>query len=214
MEDREKMLEELAANCFQWQEFEGGKNSKDCVLIKASALARAVTSWGVHSVESLQSTFSAPPLSKSFAVDTTDGRWWNVYYDFLLYFIHIADREAFEILQESRDIFVDRLVEKVVEICSVDFEDDKQAAMFKAKFLEYYNQFQFEFGKYQRGAVKNYLTEDLKFQFARRILRRFGLDDKDTEAIFLVVVNVHASEMVLNILGLLTGKSWTKGKGL
>ena len=211
MEDSEKRLEELAANCFQWQEFEGVKNSKDCVLIKASALARAVTSWGVHNVEAVQSTLSDPRFSESFAVDTTDRRWWDVYYDFLLYFIHIADREAFDCLGEYRGIFMDRLTIEVAKICSGHFEDDKQAAMFKANFPKYYNQFQIEFGKYQRGPV-NY-SENLQFQFARRILTRFGLD-KHMELIFLVLTNVTGSEIILNIAGLVTDIRWKRcGRG-
>jgi len=198
MEDKEKALEELIANSRQWQEFVGIKNSKECVLIKASSLASVLASEQVVSaVDNLQS------FGVRFGISKTDRRWWDVYYDFLLYYMHIADREVYEFLGEKRGIFVDRLVEKVVEICSVDFEDDKQAAMFKAKFLENFNQFQIEFGKYQRVASVP-LGEQVDYRFSERIARRLdlGLDFG-----LLVASACTAGYILLNIPGLLTGKS-------
>ncbi|GAI92348.1 unnamed protein product [marine sediment metagenome] len=162
------------------------------MLKKASALARVVTSLEVQCVESLQSRLSSE-------VDVTDRQWWNVYYDLLLYYMHIADREAFEYLEKSRGIFMKRLVEEVAKICCGDFKDGKQAAKFKANFLENLNLFQNEFGKYQRGHA-DYLKESLQFQFAKRILTRFGLGPTFIVDIFKHLV---ADEIILNIPRLL-----------
>lgn len=197
MEDKEKALEELLANSLQWQEFAGIKNSKDFVLKKASALAHAVTSLEARALESLQSRLSSE-------VDATDRRWWDVYYDLLLYYMHIADREAFEYLEESRGIFMDRLVKEVAEMCAVVFEDVKQAAKFKAKFLENFNLFQNDFALYQRGNTDR-LTEQLQYQFAKRILSRFGLGE-DIRFIFEVFSHVVADEILLNIPSLLSDR--------
>lgn len=205
MEDKQKAFEQLVANARQWQEFAGIKNSDDCVLRKASALSRVLVSeHAVWSVESLQSHGVSLGISKN------DRRWWNVYYDFLLYYMHIADREALELLGEKRSIFMDRLDGEVTEFCAMDFGDDKKVAQFKAKFFENLNLFQNEFASYKRGAAVP-LGEQLQYRFGKRIASRFGLG---TSFNLLVVVAINASEIVLNIPGLLTGKSRKKGKGM
>lgn len=205
MEDREKALEQLLANSRQWQEFAGIKNSTDCVLRKASALARVLVSeQAVWAVEALQSS------GVRYGVSKTDRRWWDVYYDHLLYYIHIADREAFGYVKESRGIFMNRLVEEVVEICCGNFKDGKQAAKFKANFLKNLNLFQNEFASYKRQASVP-LDEQLQYRFGKRIASRLGLD---ISFCHLVVVGLTSGEILLNIPGLLTGKSRTKGKGL
>ena len=208
MEDKEKALEQLLAKSRQWQEFVGIKNSKDAVLIKASALASVLASqqavWSVEALQSLQLS------GVSFGISKTDRRWWDVYYDHLLYYMHIADREAYEFLGERRGIFVDRLVEEVGRICRGNFEDDKQAAMFTAQFPKIFNQFQNEFASYERVASVP-LGEQLQYRFSKRIANRLDLGP---EFGLLVAKGLTAGEILLNIPGLLTGKSWAKGKGL
>ena len=209
MEDKEKALEQLLANSRQWQEFVGIKNSDDCVLRKASALARVLVSeQAVWALESLQSS----GVSFGIRISKTDRRWWNVYYDFLLYYTHIADREALEFLGERRGIFMDRLCGEVAEYCAMDFGDDKQAAQFKAKFFENFNLFQNEFARYKREGVGP-LDEQLQFRFGKRIASRFDCGS-DIALILLVVTGLAGGEILLNIPGLLTGKSRTKVKGL
>lgn len=205
MEDREKALAQLLANSRQWQEFVGIKNSKECVLRKASALASALASEaGVQAVDSLQS------LGVRFGISKTDRRWWDVYYDFLLFYMHIADREAFEFIEEYRDIFMARLCTEVVKICRGHFEDDKKAAQFEVGFFESYNLFQRQFASYQRVASVP-LGEQVDYRFSERIARRLDLGP---DFGLLVASTCTAGYILLNIPGLLTGKSWTREKGL
>jgi tetratricopeptide (TPR) repeat protein len=205
MEDIEKALEELRADSHQWQEFVGIENSDDCVLRKASALARVLVSeQTVWAVERLQSS------GTQFGIRKDDRRWRDVYYDHLLYYMHIADREAFEFLGERRRIFVHRLGTEVAEMCSLEFGNDKQrvrfrakfqAAQFKAKFFKNFNLFQDEFGRYKRERSVP-LGEQLQFRFAKRIASRFGCGS-DIRLISLVLGYVTAAEVLLNIPGLL-----------
>lgn len=205
MEDKEKALEQLLANSRQWQEFIGIKNSDDCVLRKASALARVLVSeQAAWAVEALQSS------GIRFGVSKTDRRWWDVYYDHLLYYMHIADREALDFLGERRGIFMDHLCGEVGEFCGMDFGDDKKVAQFKAKFFENVKLFQNEFASYKRETAVP-LGEQLQYRFGKRIASRLGLD---ISFCLLVVVGLTSGEILLNIPGLLTGKSKTKGKGL
>lgn len=204
MEDMKKAYEELLTNSLQWQEFIGIKNSEDCVLRKASALARVLTSQqAAGAVEPLQSSESLPGISK------TDRRWWDVYYDFLLFGMHIADREAFKFLGECQTIFMERLCREVVEICSVDFRDDERAAQFKTKFFENFSLFQEEFAEYKqvgRRQTTDFLTDHLNYAFAKRILSRFGLE-QNLRHIVSVFSAAHALEILLNIPRLLQGES-------
>lgn len=205
MEDREKAVGQLIANASQWQEFVGLRNSKECILRKASALASAVASEAaVSAVGSLQS------LGARFGISKTDMRWWDVYYDLLLYFIHIADREAFDFLEDSRGIFVDRLRTEVVRICRGSFKDDRKAGQFEARFLENHNLFQRQFASYQR-VTSVPLGEQVDYRFSERIARRLDLGP---DFGVLVASICTAAYILLNIPGLLTGKSLTKEKNL
>lgn len=207
MEDREKVLAQLLANSRQWQEFVGIKNSDDCVLRKASALASALASEvGVGALDSLQS------LAVRFGIGKADRRWWDVYYDFLLFYMRMADREAYEFLGKRRGIFMDCLCSEVVRICRGHFDDDKKAAQFEVSFFENFNLFQRQFASYQTYKVASVpLGEQVEYRFSERIARRLdlGLDFR-----LLVGSTCTAGYILLNIPGLLTGKPRTKGKGL
>lgn len=195
MEELPKELKELDAASMQWQSFDGIKNSKDVLSKKASALAHAMTSLLAQSMESLQSILS-------FAeIEANDERWWSIYYDLLLFFMHIADREAFEYLEKNRGIFVKRLLKEVAQICCKDFENDKQAAEFRKNFASNFVLFQKEFAVYERGQT-DYLTENLNYQFTNRILRRLKLDE-DVALIFKLLSLTIAYEVLLNIPRLL-----------
>lgn len=198
MEDKPENLDKLIANARQWQEFAGTKNSADCVLRKASVLARAIASEQASwDVESLQSS------GVQFGIANDDRRWWDVYYDHLIYYVHIADREAFEFLGDTRAVFMDRLGTEVAGICGLQFRDDRQAAQFKATFFENLNIFQNEFGSYQRGRGVP-LAEQLQYQFCKRIANRF---DQDLAFAALAVIGITSGEILLNIPGLLIGQA-------
>jgi len=197
MEDKQKGLE---ANALQWQEFAGTRNSNDCVSRKASALAQALTSQQVPVV--MRILQSSEPL---LGISKTDSRWWDVYYDFLILGIHIADREAFNYLGKHQNVFVEHLCRDVVETCNSDFMDDQQGAQFRAKFIENFGQFQEQFAGYRqvgRGHTTDFRTDHLNYAFAKRILSRFGLE-QNLRHIVSVFSAAHALEILINIPSLL-----------
>jgi hypothetical protein len=155
----------------KWEEFAGKKNTENIVLRKASALARIMSSISANAVEVMQQTV----ISET---ETTigDKHWWSVYCDFLLYMMHIADRDAFEYLKETkRKVFIDQLLKEVIQICLENFDDDLISNQFTLNFANNFMLFQKEFSSYERGETE-YLTEDLTYMFAKRIQKRLGTD--------------------------------------
>ena len=59
-------------------------------------------------------------------MEINDAQWWAIYYDFLLFFIHLADRESFEYLNRiQQTLFIKILFNKVLEVCSKDLESGR-----------------------------------------------------------------------------------------
>lgn len=176
METTEEIMEtlnyaELDANSFKWDEFTGKKNIKAIVLDKASALARNMSSLLARAIKEMQQG-----VISETKIKVEDKQWWSVYYNFLLYMMHIADREAFEYLNKSmRKVFVRQLLKKVIEVCIEDFANYSRAHQFRQNFEHNFMLFQKEFASYERGQT-NHLTENLTYMFAKRIQKRLGLD--------------------------------------
>lgn len=201
MEDRQEDLAQLIANSRQWHEFAGIKHSADCIRRKASALASVLAlEQAVWDVEALQSSGVQFGINKNFK------RWCDVYYDHLLYYIHVADREALEFLGDRRVVSMERLGADVAEICSLEFADDKQVGQFKARFFENLNLFQKDFRSYKRGKGVP-LVEQLEYQFTKRIASRL---DRHPAFAASVVIVITLGEILLNRPGLLTREPRTK----
>jgi len=195
-------VEERAAASAKWEEFAGKKNTKDNALRKASALAETMTWLLGDAVKEMQQ----PIVSQYEGIEMEDGRWWSVYYDSLLYMMHIADREAVQYLEEEeRSIFREQLFKEVTEICCADFHDEPRATEFKQNFAHIFMLFQDEFASYKQGQA-NYLAENVTYQFAKRIQSRLGQHANFIlgAQVFWVVVD---TEAVLNIPVLLDDRS-------
>jgi hypothetical protein len=160
-----KELEDASA---KWEDFISQKNSGDVIIKKASALAIAMTYLLSDAIKTMQASFKD-------RIEIEDEKLWSAYYDLLLYMMHIADREAYEYLNENmRHMFMKELVRETIEICANDFKDNLRVDQFKANFQTNYNLFQNEFAQYERGKTGN-LNKDLLYMYTDRVRKRLGL---------------------------------------
>ena len=190
-------FKKLDADSVKWEEFAGKKNSKDVVLSKASALARIMFSLLGQAIKAMQESI----ISEN-EIRISDECWWSVYYDLLLYMMHITDRETFEYLKESmRDIFMEQLFKEVMELCLADFDNNSQIQQFEQTFANNFMLFQNEFSSYERGQTE-YLTENLAYMFAKRIKKRLG-SNRDLAFILQFVKFSIELELLLDIPRLL-----------
>ena len=167
----EEALAEVNAISFKWDEFAGERNIEAMVLEKAIVLAQNMSSLLANAIKEMQHGVVLETKAK-----VADKTWWFVYFDFLLYMMHIADREAAEYLNKSmRDVFMQQLLNGTMDICAEDFSDKSDVEEFRQNFKRNFNLFQQEFASYERGQTE-YLTNDLFYMFAKRIQKRLGLD--------------------------------------
>lgn len=190
---KEDHFRELNDASVKWEEFAGKKNTENTVLKKASALARIMSSILPSAIKEMQQAL----ISENDTI-VDDKVWWTVYYDYLLYTIHIADREAFNYLKKTkRHIFIEQLLKEVIEKCLKDFDNNSTANQFRNNFAHNFLLFQKEFSSYQRGKTE-LLTDNLTYMFAERIQKRLrlGIGVKLHAQIFQFLIVL---EMLLNI---------------
>ena len=188
----EEHFRELNDASVKWEEFAGKKNTENTVLKKASALARIMSSILPSAIKEMQQALAS---ENDTIVD--DKVWWTVYYDYLLYTMHIADREAFNYLKKTkRHIFIEQLLKEVIEECLKNFDNNSTAKQFRNNFAHNFVLFQKEFSSYQRGT--KLLTNNLNYMFAERIQKRLrlGIGAKLRMQIFQFLL---VFEMLLNI---------------
>jgi len=165
-----KYFEEINRYSLKWKNFIDKKNTKDVIVYKAHSLADAIISLVLSGMEGLQKA-----ISTQSNIDINDAQWWAIHYDFLLFFIHLSDRESFEYLNKTqKTLFIESLFGKVLKICSKYFESDR-AEQFKQNFTQNFVLFQKKFSSYQRGKSKN-ITQNINYMFTERILKRMGLN--------------------------------------
>ncbi len=196
-------FEDLNKHSFKWEDFVGKKNTRDVVERKAFALSSAMSSLLGHAIDIMRKTILT---GSDFEVD--EEKWWTIYYDFLIFLIHISDREAFEFLDKNqRTLFIESLLNKVIETCSSDFVNNS-VNQFKQKFLHNFILFQDEFASYERGKTK-YLAQNVTYMFAERIQKRMGFNSTAIlkAQIFEFTINL---ELLLDIPRLLNNKASDK----
>jgi len=152
------------AGSIKWERFAGVKNTRDSVLKKASALAQAMAAIARRSVGVVQEGI----VSKYSGMGMEDQRWWKTYYDFLVYILYVADRQAaYYLEEEEKHIFSDQLFKEITEICCDECEEHR-ASELRRQFAHALVFFKSELDSCKLGHV-DHLTENVAFQFAKYI---------------------------------------------
>ena len=176
------------------------KTKKNIIETSASALANTMDILVSSAVKEMQQG-----VFSSETEDITDKDMWSIYYDYLLYMMHIADRESYENLNDKmRNIFMDKLLKEVIAICIKDFDDQLRVKQFRKSFTSNFNLFQKDFDEYEYGGSDSQKpTENLTYMFAKRILKRLGREG-DFVLLFTIIAFSVDLEISLNIPDLFT----------
>jgi len=192
--------EAIELSC-KWDDFANAVNNKSIINKKAMALANVLTSLVASSVKEMQQG-----ILKESGVQTNDSHWWSVYYDFLLYMMHITDREAAIYLDDSlRHVFMKQLFGRIADIGAEDFDDKSRAREFRHNLSNNFNLFQSEYSSYKRGHTER-IDENVSYMFAKRVQKRLGQEGDIilTMQIFEFVLKI---ELLPNIPALLDDSS-------
>lgn len=181
----------LIKNSLKWEEFYGKKNTDETLVEKSFALAKTFSYVLKGDVDYLQK------IINELDFQVKNEKWWDVYYDFMLFMTHLSDREAFILLEApQRTLFIESLLKKEIEILSAEI-DKKQVEQFKKKFFRNFVLFQKEFSEYKQGKT-TYLRQNLNYMFAERIAKRIGGEESAVLISNVFTVTV-AAEIFLNI---------------
>ena len=202
----EELYQGLLKSSNKWEEFSGIQNTNDGVLKKASSLANMITSVTPKFVEVFQHGISSYLDEK-----LDDSLSWNVYYDFILYMIHLSDRAAFHYLdKDKRTLFLNRLYDDITDYLRESFKSETTAKKFLDNFAYQHGLFQKEYSQYTREKPKSFL-HDIDYQFTERIFKRFRIeidysDIKQMTFIMSLRPIINGMDIVYNFQGLLVEK--------
>ncbi len=135
-----------------------------------------------------------------------DNKRMEIIHETLLFHLHLSDRIAFDLMDaDKRDIFVDNLVSKCIEILSglqfyvsiKDFED---------WFLNEYMKRQEQYSKYKYQLPKKPpFNGTLFWEFGKNIVEITGLE-KDIIIMFKIIAAITSQAGALNLRGILSEK--------
>lgn len=152
-----------------WEEFNGLKNTDDVVVKKATALCRPLV---LLALESNEIFFERLKNLDHFDKKLISEKYYIVFYEVSLFYLHFIDRMAFESLEiKQRDIFMNILV---FNVCEALFEifTELDVETKKSTFLNAFNNLyltrQEEYGKYKK------LVPEKEQGFANTLFWEFG----------------------------------------
>lgn len=193
----EEDIDRLIEVSIEWEGLAGIQNTKDNVLRKAAVLADEITHLASKIVKDLNQF-----VIDELEIKIDDDKCWTLYYDLLLFMIHLSDREAFQyLMKDKRKKFMVQLFKEAIRYCCEDFEDKSQHKEFEKKFQYAHEIFQKEYALYKRGKTE-YLTDNLEYNFTKRILGRLG-EENNIELLLTIFSAIVKVDILLNLPKLL-----------
>ncbi len=175
-----------------WQQFKGKCNTDNVLIDKAKSLAPIIIGLAVKESQELK---KYQELKK-----VTDDKFKEVSFEMIPFYIHYADRVAFQYLKsEQRKKFVIALFTEIREQLSSVCKNENDAVQFKATFTDTYFNRQEEYSKYKLPINKKEKDkENLFWQFNRKIASILG-DETDIRIMTYIQMIVLSSLSVFQL---------------
>ena len=194
---KQEDIDRLINASIKWEGLVGIQNTKENVLRKASVLADEITRFAFKTIKEITQS-----LSEEIETEIDDNMRWTLYYDLLLYMLHLSDREAFNYLEKDKQkIFMNQLYNEIVKFCCEDFKDEIKSEQFAYNFQHAFELFQKEYGFYKRGQTE-YLEDNLEYNFTTRTIERLGCE-KDVFLHAIIFPFITSVDILLNLPDLL-----------
>lgn len=127
-----------------WQRFKGKGNTDDILTEKARGLSALVYGFAKENAKDLMGEF------KNVDGETVH-KFMDVLYEVLIFYIHFADRLAFQHLgPEQRNTFINVLFQEIKELLFGSLGDDALAFILKDSFRDLHNKRQAEYSNHER----------------------------------------------------------------